>query len=258
MKTALIAVIFLAAVRAPGSADLSGTSAEALIDDLAQIDTPTPGIHGTAIVLAFIAEEKPPKFGGGVLGSAPPTTPPAMRELARRGPLVLPALIKHLDDKRPTKLTIGNGWFMFRCFGDEYDPRARPAKRQDRSFDPLKRSFEGGYTVKVGDVCYAIIGQIVNRNLLPVRYQPTAGLIINSPLESPLLAERTRNDWSGLDVPAHKASLIADARRNEHPWESGPALVRLRFYYPDDYERLKAGDLKKRISDFEKDEREQH
>jgi len=42
------------------------------------------------------------------------------------------------------------------------------------------------YTVKVGDVCYAIIGQIVNRSLMAVRYQPSAGLVINSPIEMPL------------------------------------------------------------------------
>jgi hypothetical protein len=109
--------------------------------------------------------------------------------------------------------------------------------------------------VKIGDVCYALIGQIVNRNLCPVRYQPTAGLVINSPIEAPALIERVEKDWGGLDVTAHKASLIADAQSGDHVRAFGPALVRLRFYYPDDYKRLKTGDLKKRITEFEADER---
>lgn len=251
MKAAFIVFILFAAAATSGAAE----SVEKLIDDLAKIDSQAPDLHGTATVLSFVAEDKPPKFGGGVLGSAAPTIPPAIRELARRGPQALPDLIKHLDDKRSTKLTIGKDWFMFRVYNDEYDPKTRPTKRQYPIFDlEHMRSFEGGYTVKVGDVCYAIIGQIVNRSLLPVRYQPTGGLVINSPIESPTLVERVKKDWSDLDVPGHKASLIADAASGDHPWAFGPALVRLRFYYPDDYKRLKAGDLKKRITAFEADE----
>jgi hypothetical protein len=222
---------------------------------LALIDSQAPGLHGTALVVGFIAEDKPPQFGGGVLGSPAPKTPPQMRELARRGPTVLPQLIGHLNDKRPTKLTIGKEFFMFRYFSDEYDPKIRLKKEK---FDPrenLEKNFEGGYTVKIGDVCYALIGQIVNRSLSPVRYQPSAGLVINSPIEAPALIERVTKDWGGLDVAAHKAFLIADAESGDQVWAFGSALVRLRFYYPDDYKRLKTGALKKRIAEFESDEK---
>ncbi len=56
----------------------------------------------------------------------------------------------------------------------------------------------------------------------------------------------------------HKASLIADAQTGERFWIFGSALVRLRFYYPDDYGRLKNGDLKMRIIEFESEEKKQH
>jgi hypothetical protein len=243
---------------ASAAEDLSTTPVETLIDSLAQIDSPAPGLHGTASVLGFIAEDKPPHFGGGVLGSSAPKISPQMRELARRGPLVLAQLIGHLGDKRPTKLAIGEDFFMFRYFSDEYDPKTRPKKHEPHPRDNLEKKFDGGYTVKIGDVCYALIGQIVNRNLSAVRYQPTAGLVINSPIEAPALTERVKKDWSGLDVAAHKASLIADAQSRDHFWTSRPALVRLRFYYPDDYKRLKTGDLKKRIIEFEADEKKPH
>jgi hypothetical protein len=259
MKTVLFVWLsFALATIASAADDLSAIPVEKLIDDLALIDSQAPGLHGTALVLGFIAEDKPPQFGGGVLGSTAPTTPPQMRELARRGPTVLPQLIDHLDDKRPTKLTIGEDFFMFRYFSDEYDPKTRLKKEPVHLRKTLEKNFDGGYTVKIGDVCYALIGQIVNRSLSPVRYQPTAGLVINSPIEAPALVERVKKDWGGLDVAAHKASLIADAQSGDQVWASGPALVRLRFYYPDDYKRLKTGDLKKRIAEFESDEKKTH
>ena len=145
---------------------------------------------------------------------------------------------------------------MFRYFSDEYDPKTR--SKQETSFPGgnLERNFKGEYTVKVGDVCYALIGQIVNRSLSPVRYQPTAGLVINSPIEAPALIERVKKDWGSLDAVGHKASLIADAQSGDQLWTFGPALVRLRFYFPDDYKRLKDGNLRKRIAEFESDEKE--
>jgi hypothetical protein len=231
--------------------EISETPVEKLIDDLTQIDAPAPGLHGTADVLGFIAEDKPLHFGGGVLGSPAPKTPPEMRELARRGVQVLSQLITHLDDKRPTKLTIGGDFFMFRYFSDEYDPKSPPKTKPVFTRGSFEKTFDGGYTVKVGDACYSLIGQIVGRNLFPVRYQPSAGLVINSPIEAPVLIERVKNDWSGLSIDAHKASLITDAQSGTHPWTYGPALVRLRFYYPDDYKRLRMGELKEKIAEFE-------
>lgn len=256
MKSVLLASLTLAlATIASAADDLSATPIEKLIDDLALIDSQAPGLYGTMSVTGFIVEDKSLQFGGGVIGSPASKTPPQMRELARRGATVLPQLIGHLDDKRPTKLTIGNDFFMFRYFSDEYDPKTRVRYDPLHPRKHLERYFDDGYTVKIGDVCYALIGQIVNRDLSPVRYQPTAGLVINSPVETPVLVERVRKDWGGLDVAAHKAFLIGDAQSGDRVWEFGPALVRLRFYYPDDYKRLKTGDLRKRITAFEADEK---
>jgi hypothetical protein len=72
-----------------------------------------------------------------------------------------------------------------------------------RDSKPVEKSFDGRYTVKVGDVCYVLIGQIVNRQLVAVRYQPTAGLIVNSPIEVPPLAEKVKNDWGALHSLPH-------------------------------------------------------
>jgi hypothetical protein len=85
------------------------------------------------------------------------------------------------------------------------------------------------HQVRVGDLCYIAIGQIVNRHLSVARYQPTACLVINSPVRTPALAEAVRQDWSNLTAEQHRESLANDALLHQ----SYDALSRLYFYYPD-------------------------
>ena len=95
----MLLLVFLAlAVSAIAAAadDVTTVPVEKLIDDLALIDSQAPGLHGTAAVEGFIAEDKPLRFGGGVLGSGAPKVPPQMRELVRRGVASLPALLSHI------------------------------------------------------------------------------------------------------------------------------------------------------------------
>jgi hypothetical protein len=96
---------------------------------------------------------------------------------------------------------------------------------------------ERRYTVRVGDLCYVAIGQIVNRNLSALRYQPSACLIINSPVATPSLAGSVRKDWGSSNAVQHKQSLIRDASAPTDDADPG-ALVRLWLYYPDEGEKL--------------------
>ena len=136
-----------------------------------------------------------------------------MSELVRRGQVALPGLIKHLDDKRPTKFVVGNlpSGFAYsgKVFGYEYDPRIRNWEAQDsrRGFRCTAMWFKDTYTVKVGDVCFALIGQIVNRHLSAVRLQPTGFLVVNSPIEVPDLLNMVKSDWGSGDAETLKVSL---------------------------------------------------
>jgi len=176
-----------------------------------------------------------------------------MRELVRRGLRALPDLIQHLQDNRPTKLSIHTNFFEGSHFSDEHDPRTRPpptpkAGCAQSCLDEIfgTKPIYDPYVVKVGDVCYVLIGQIANRNLVAVRYQPSAMVIVNSPLEAPDLIERVTSDWSGLDARSHEASLLADIRAGDNIRLFGPALARLRFYYAGAYQSLRDEDRKKR------------
>jgi hypothetical protein len=160
---------------------------ERLVDDLALIEAPAPGLAGMGLYSTFMAADDEPRFVGGVLGAPLPSIPPQMRELVRRGVDALPVLIRHLDDPRPTKLTAGdNPILRNREFGDECDPRMRPAcdseciREMIAHYEQFER-FSGVYQVKIGDVRFVLVGQIVNRFLNAVRYQPSGNLFVNSP-----------------------------------------------------------------------------
>lgn len=258
MRMTLIAAVFLsfaADQTIAATADYSKSTVEELINELAQIDHVAPGLHDTADFEMFIADDEAPRFSSGIVGSVAPVVPPQMRELVRRGSSALPALIAHLGDARPTKLIV-RGMGVDATFGgvffeDEYHARNREF-HGDFSMD---RAVTESYTVKIGDVCFALIGQIVNRRLLAIRYQPTAITIINSPIETPDLADQVRKDWGSIDAEGLNASLLADLRSNKEYYVSDSALPRLRLYYPDTYASLAGADAKKRDA-FEREERE--
>lgn len=89
---------------------------------------------------------------------------------------------------------VGVNAFTFMYFNDEYGPCV-PRWFSDKEWKsgprPMEKNFEGEYTVKVGAVCCVLIGQIVSRRLLAVRYQPSAGLVLTLLSRLPCLS-RTR------------------------------------------------------------------
>ena len=207
---------------------LAEVPTEALVDHLVEESAEGIGSNTTAWAIGFLAIDEEPQFAGGILGAPKPTVSPTMRELVRRRVAALPSLIRHLADARPTKLTVGDG-FTGKWFGDEYDGRYLQKEHIGvNRTDRVDRDHEfDRYTLKVGDLCYVAVGQIVNRGLRAVRYQPTRCLVVNSPLETPALAAAVKTDWEGLAPEQHERSLRQDAVR-----EDPGAVVRLIYYYP--------------------------
>jgi hypothetical protein len=217
-----------------------------LIEELRDIDEQVPGIDSSATFEDFMATESSPRFRMGLLGTPPPNTPAPLRELVRRGVSALPNLLAHLDDSRPTRLlirapseieTVGGLYYA-----TEYDAR-KVAQTPERSLsNGNQEEIQADYEVKVGDVCFVAIGQIVNRRLLAVRYQPTSLVFVNSPIRSPQLAKETRQDWHGLSEAEHRDSLISDLHDEKRYWLAESAFERLRFFYPTAYANLHGSD----------------
>ena len=118
---------------------------------------------------------------------------PAMRALVRIGVQALPKLIAHLTDARSTHSVAGADkddvvWNM--VFTDTYDPRFRDPTCRPRGVNLVElgrsRAYVPGrrYRLRVGDLCYIAVGQIVNRRLEAVRPEMTAQVYINSPVHT--------------------------------------------------------------------------
>jgi hypothetical protein len=253
-----------------GVPDATRMPDEALVDALIAVDTPMVGLSDTQWFTAFIADQDPPRLEQGLFGAPPPpTASPEMRELVRRGAEALPTLIRHLSDARPTGLVVGArqvtamesdpgqpshevsvNFYRWMQYAEEYEPRTghHPFERAPTLPPPA-----GGYRVKVGDICFVLVGQIVNRHLDAVRYQASAGYVVNSPVVTPRLASWVRHDWAGANARELETSLLGDIRGDD-AGESFGALERLRLYYPAAYNALSGSDRAKRDA-FEEIER---
>ncbi len=232
---------------------ISTLSPEELIDLFTDTREQGLGSHATALAGGFAAVEMAPVFQGGVLGSAPPVVSPVMRELVRRGSAALPALIAHLQDARETSLIVGaDGFLSALWLSDEYDPRNLDPHHWPAGVNEEAQQLPGPrhvdyYVLKVGDECFEAIGQIVNRNLRPLRYQPTACLVINSPVMTPALARAVEQEWGGCTSDELRQALVQDVQSDEMD-RSSMALVRLCLYYPETGEPLVLEQLRRPLS----------
>ncbi len=211
-----------------------------------------------ATATGFVALDQPLGFGAGILGTPQPKVSPVMRELVRRGVAAVPALLDHLSDARRTKLILKQPFNDFggTWFGDEYDPRDEQIPDLPKGLNRAGKSFtensdaapsdvplvedhdKDGYHVKVGDFCFVTLGQIVNRQLAVARYQPTACLVLSSPVRNPTLAAAARADWNKLTETDFKAFLTRDITDPAENVSQIGALQRMLFYYPADGQRL--------------------
>lgn len=153
---------------------------------------------------------------------------PTMRALSAMGARAVPQLLSHLTDSRPTELKIGfdKKYQFWLSFENSPSPVATISPPRP-VFPPTAPTFRK-YTFTVGDLCYVLVGDIVNRKLFLIR--PTVGNItrvIISPTHNPELARKLREEWEGLTPEAHERSLVEDSEK-----DLAPAMVRLSYYYP--------------------------
>jgi hypothetical protein len=215
---------------------------ETLIGQLRDVGSEGIGFSTSVSGWEFLPYPDSGEAGAMLLGQAPPEPSPILRKVIEKGVAVVPALLAHIDDGRPTKLPPVKR-MMWMNFADEYDYNRRLSKR------PVgvdRRGADGGlraafarrpspeeHVVTVGDLCFVALGQIVNRNFEAVRYQPTGGMVINSPSSSKALAAAARAEWGGLTPASHRERLVQDALQPDSGYRRIGAYYRLSFYYPD-------------------------
>lgn len=247
------------------------------IANLAKMDKPDFGLSGTMGGMAFAPIAGSGQHTGGFLMTNHQLqTGDDFRKLVAFGPKALPYLLDALEDKTPTKLKQSHDQMFGGMFlSAEMDLNPTNSTEQAATAVFPKRDaridFEKAikaYTIKVGDVCFVAIGQIVGRAYLAMRYQPTAIVIINSPTEEPKLAKAVRDIWSSTNA-AQKLfdSLLFDYStegvfngESLDGWSIGSRLQceaarRLLYYFPQETagllaERLRRLDVSKPPEDI--------
>jgi hypothetical protein len=177
-----------------------------------------------------------------MMQDAGPKPAEVMQELVRRGANAVPDLCKHLDDARLTKATIKR--FGVLRYSAEYDWNPRTGKFRAAGIVP---GHSGGeqkiqlvgeqnrqeYTLAVGDLCFQIIGQIVNRSFEPMRYQPSAIEVVNSPVLCPDLCNAVRKEWSELTSDELRDLLIKDVTQPDTRRRDATGIGPLSRYFPE-------------------------
>ncbi|HEV3344720.1 MAG TPA: hypothetical protein VG125_30365 [Pirellulales bacterium] len=248
---------------------------KSLIRALAKIERPDYGFSATMSGHAFLPVEGQHESGAFLITNHGLEAFPALKELVSLGPEALPLLLDSLEDQTPTKMTLehravtGSMWFDQEMDANPLNRIEAETTGNGENFGPLGR-FEKEtaqeYTVKIGDICFVAIGQIVGRSYQAVRYQPSGCTVVNSPTHDPDLAAKVRKIWSTqtprqflLRSLLRDYSSIGIYRRTDPLWDvcsrlQCNAALRLLYYYPTETadliaERLKGLDVRETPTD---------
>jgi len=209
--------------------------ARAWIEALRKLDAPADGID--------------PSSGGGIGHDAfRENAFPSFRELARMGPAALPLLLDHLDDRRETALRFRMQPAAVRIGGLFARPALPAADASERTIlekhvavegwgDSLGDELPGApldeHAVTVGDCCFAILGQIVNRVYEPVSGRGSNLTLVRSPTRDPKIAAALRALWGRGDPCRLLAASLLDDLRSADGFRRSGAPARLLLYFPD-------------------------
>jgi hypothetical protein len=158
-----------------------------------------------------------------------------LEALVQRGAIAVPQLLAHLDDKRETRIppvVPRNPLWPWLQVLDNYDcnPRVTGCAPADsrQSNDGNRQS----YTIRVGDLCFVALGQIVNRDFVVLGWRQE-GQVVCSPVLAPKLCELARSEFAGFTPRRHRNLLTQDLLRGDHAGRRIGAYRRLCYYYPD-------------------------
>jgi hypothetical protein len=240
-----------------------GPDIEKLIDKLAEVSELGVGYSALTSGSEFLPLASSREVGALVIGAPDPQKSPALEQLVRHGAAAVPALLKHLDDPRKTRIppVKGRMWTRFIDRHDynrrtektpaanadegtpekpasQCDPGPAEAPEQNPPGKPMITLEGENHHLTVGDLCYVTLGQIVNRQFDASRYQPSAGLLVASPTRSKRLCESVRAVFKDFTREKHRQLLRSDFESPDHEDRRVGAYRRLAFYYPSEVDPL--------------------
>lgn len=239
LQEIVIFILFIVTCFPAYSDQTSNLEIESLINKLSEISEIGYGYCEGFTGFQFLPQPDSDQITMVVQGSRSPKRSSTLEKIVKQGIAAVPLLLKHLDDDRETRIPTQKG-MMWQRFADEYDFNRRTRKSPpDRvNKERFGDNWPSPHTITVGDLCFVALGQILNRNFNATRYQPTGGLIVNSPTYSKDLCRAVREDWENLTEIGHRELLTQDFLFPDHEYRRIGAYRRLAFYYPNDVEAL--------------------
>jgi ankyrin repeat protein len=255
MVQRLLAIVGLISITFPTYADDSKKPVDpavALIDQLEKLGTQDTGYSGSVSGSSFL----PLGYSRASVVLLSPSTPSgtldAMLSLVKLGTKAVPAQLDHLDDDRKTKISIQS---MGGFFGISHDKGEKVEEEvKGKGVNPL--TVRKQYTLRVGDLCYVALGQIVNRDYIAVRYIPSGNIALTSIPHSKKLRADLKKQWGGLTGEKHFASLAKDLKAKKAKEDDDDdrvrvgASLRLAYYFPKEYEPIAADQLRRPTREY--------
>ncbi|APR75103.1 Hypothetical protein A7982_00449 [Minicystis rosea] len=207
--------------------------ARAIIDTLASVKAQGLGYSAAYTGSEFLPYPKSGHAGMMLLQQAPPEPSSALGELVALGAGAVPALVACLAEARPTEIEPVRA-LQWMSYDDEYDfnRRTEAAPPGTVNLTNASPAAPTPYRVLVGDLCFVALGQILNRHFNAVRYQPSGGLVVSSPVRSTALRSVVVERLARFDREAHRAALMRDFREPDFEDRREGAALRLSYYYP--------------------------
>lgn len=159
-------------------------------------------------------------------------------DLTKKGAASIPYLLEHIDDRTLTLVHVPKRSPGFSTFL-ELSSDVRNDEQEDGFHYPDRILLEddSDLVLRVGDVCLYILGQIVNRNYLPIRYELNNPVIISA-WRTPTIACSLREKWGGVNEVGLLASLTIDLLRPDWYKRDARTIYRLYAIYPQQWETL--------------------
>lgn len=238
----VIGLTFVVLMLNAGASSADDENIDKLIDRLVGVLEPGFGYSVDFSGSEFLPYEHTGQMETLVLGASRATPSEALRRIVEKGADAVPSLLEHIGDARTIKMKPA-GEMMWIDFPDEYDFNRRTRKTPPQEVNREnsignQKDHPHEHAITVGDLCFVALGQIVNRRFSATRYQPTAGLIVNSPTYSDALRKVVIADWSGLTKQRHKELLIEDFVNPDCEDRRLGAYLWLACYYPETVEPL--------------------
>ncbi len=171
----------------------------------------------------------------------------SIQTLIRIGVPALPALLDHLSDfsktsSQPTwrDTPWACAYVRLEAWYDAHN-RAQQLDRITRFREAFKTDPAQEFQVSIADVCYYVIGQIVNRPYFPLQFASKTGIAVETPQRNPELIQDLRTKWSKLDAASHLAHLKEDLAPGQDFAVRANAYARLIVFYPEQFDVLVAG-----------------